>query len=142
MMIIIKVLFLSSFIFFLAGCAENEPEVRPAPVVQKQKILISRETEIKASKTESVTISIPTSVCGMCKENISSAVEKIEGVISTEINVKKKIAEVKFDPALTSAENIRIAISNAGYDADDVKRNNDAYEKLDECCKIENSIHS
>jgi periplasmic mercuric ion binding protein len=142
MIIFIKVLFLSFFVFFLAGCAEDEPEIRQAPVVEKKRTLISRETEIKASKTESVTISIPTAVCGMCKENISSAVENIDGVISTEINVKKKIAEVKFDPALTTAENIRTAISNTGYDADKVKRNIEAFEKLDDCCKIDSNTHS
>jgi periplasmic mercuric ion binding protein len=142
MMLFIKILFLSGFMFFLSGCSDNEPEERLEPVVEKKKTLMSRETEIKPSKTESVLINIPTVICSMCKENISSAVEKIDGVISSDVNVKKKTAGVSFDPALTTVENIRQAISNAGYDADNVKRNINAYNKLDECCKIESNLHS
>jgi mercuric ion binding protein len=35
----------------------------------------------------------------------------------------------------TNPENIKTAIANAGYDADDVKANDDSYKMLPKTCK-------
>ena len=35
----------------------------------------------------------------------------------------------------TNIENVKTAIANAGYDADDVKADEGAYKKLPKCCK-------
>lgn len=74
--------------------------------------------------------------CGMCKKTIEKALEDVEGVEESNVKYKKKYTIVKFDPDLTSPEKIREAISKAGYQADDVKANKEAYDKLHHCCKL------
>jgi periplasmic mercuric ion binding protein len=86
-------------------------------------------------KEQTVTISLPTIVCSTCEKNIRKAIFRVEGVKDVDIDLDKKVAEVKFIPLQTNIETIEIAITEAGYDANNRKRNPEAYEKLDECCK-------
>ena len=76
-------------------------------------------------------------VCGKCAKTIKKAVFAVEGVKDVNVDVDRKIVEVKFVPLQTNIAMLERAITDAGYDADDKKRDPDAYDKLDECCKIE-----
>jgi mercuric ion binding protein len=78
-------------------------------------------------------------ICGSCKATIEKALAFEKGVKKSELDVKTKVVTVTYNPEKTSPEKIRLAISNAGYDADDVKANPKAYKKLDDCCKKENA---
>lgn len=91
----------------------------------------------KANAQESTAeVKIKTSAtCEMCKETIEKYVAFEKGVKKVTVDVNTKIATVVYNPQKTSPEKIRTAISNAGYDADDVPANKKAYNKLDECCK-------
>ena len=95
------------------------------------------------SKTSNMqTIQIKTSsVCDMCKETIEKAVSKETGVKKATLDVKTKICTVQYDNTKTTPEKIRLAISNSGYDADEVKANKTAYNKLSPCCKAGNGAH-
>src|SRR5262245_26426112 len=86
---------------------------------------------------ETTTIKASTMVCGTCAKTIKKAVYTVEGVKEVNVDVDKKLVEVKFVPAQATLATIERAITDAGYDANDKKRNPAAYEKLDECCKIE-----
>lgn len=101
------------FAALLAGCKKNEP------------------------KLEVSTIATPTMVCGTCAETIEKAVYRVEGVKEVNVDLKTKFVEVKYVPLQTNLEFIEGAIAAAGYDANDKKRDPDAYEKLDACCKLE-----
>ena len=81
-------------------------------------------------------IKIKTSAqCGMCKETIEKALAFEKGVKSSNLNVDTKVCTVKYDAAKTTPDKIKIAISKAGYDADDVKADPKSYAKLSSCCK-------
>lgn len=80
-------------------------------------------------------ISTPTVQCDMCKERIESYLKRYDGVTYVNVNVKKKETTVKYLTDRTNLENIKTAIANAGYDADDVPANADAYKQLPKCCK-------
>ena len=80
-------------------------------------------------------ISLPTMQCNTCAETIKSAVEKLQGVQSVSVDLKKKMAHVNFDSTKTSREKIEKAIAAAGYDANKTKRDEKAYAKLPMCCK-------
>jgi copper ion binding protein len=80
-------------------------------------------------------ISLPTMQCNTCVKTIQKAVEKVEGVQSVSIDLKKKTAHVNFDPVKTSRMKIEKAIAAAGYDANDVKRDEKAHAKLPKCCQ-------
>jgi copper chaperone CopZ len=71
----------------------------------------------------------------MCKETIEKQLAFTKGVTAAELDVKSSIVTVSFKPNRTTIEDIRAAINEVGYDADDSKATKDAYENLHECCK-------
>lgn len=88
------------------------------------------------SKSEETTavIQVPTARCESCEETITNAVKAVDGVNSVEMNLDKKELKVTY-ASVIDVDAIRMAIANAGYDADSTKRNSDSYSKLDECCQ-------
>ncbi|MFO7446354.1 MAG: heavy-metal-associated domain-containing protein [Ignavibacteriaceae bacterium] len=128
-----------SFIFSACGDEPEEIKAQSDKGVKKDsinRIFMTRETSIKAAEYLTAEIKIPTAVCNMCEKNIIKAVKKLNGVVEAFADADKKVAKVTFDGAKTTTERIRTAISRAGYDADNIKRDSSAYNNLDECCKI------
>ena len=74
-------------------------------------------------------------VCDMCKETMEKHMAFEKGVKKSSLDVESKILTVTYNPAKITPEQIRIAVSKSGYDADDVPANPKAYKKLDACCK-------
>lgn len=87
-----------------------------------------------ATKTNVVTIQT-SAICESCKNRIEKALKATDGVVSANLNLDNKKIKVKFDPSKITADQIRAAISNTGYDADGVKANADAYKALPPCCQ-------
>jgi copper chaperone CopZ len=88
------------------------------------------------------TITIKTSIacdhcmkCDDCGYNIDTSVRKAKGVKKVEIDAEKNTVKVTYRPDRTTPEEIRVALSKAGFDADGVKADPAAYAKLDGCCK-------
>ena len=88
------------------------------------------------------TITIKTSIacdhcmkCDDCGYNIDTSIRKAKGIKKVDINPEKNTVEVTYRSDKTSPEQIRIALSKAGFDADDIKADPTAYAKLDGCCK-------
>ena len=105
-------------------------------------ILIMFATSALAQDSTTAEIKIKTSaICKTCKKTIEKALANEKGVIKSDLEVKSKIATVTYDPKKTTPEQIRKAIANSGYDADDVPANPKAYKKLENCCKKENAKH-
>ncbi|HMG82047.1 MAG TPA: heavy metal-associated domain-containing protein [Ferruginibacter sp.] len=84
---------------------------------------------------EKVVIKTPTVVCEDCKERIEQYMMHEDGIQSVNVDYKKKITTVTYLTDRTNVEDIKAAIANVGYDADDVKAEPDAYKKLPPCCK-------
>jgi copper chaperone CopZ len=82
-------------------------------------------------------IKVPTLACGMCVRKITKAIQAVEGVIEVTVDRKNKVAKVCFDPEKTTLETIEIAITKAGYVANDRKADEEAYAKLPDCCKTQ-----
>ncbi|MFZ9694949.1 MAG: heavy-metal-associated domain-containing protein [Chitinophagaceae bacterium] len=80
-------------------------------------------------------IKIPQASCISCKERIESQVKRYDGVLEFVVNYRKGEARVKFLTDRTDIEQIKTAISNTGYDADDILANPDAYNRLPKACK-------
>lgn len=80
-------------------------------------------------------ISTPTVACEQCKERIEKYMLREEGVQSTKVDFRKKISTVKFYSDRTNIENVKTAIANAGYDADNVTADPEAYKRLPNACK-------
>ena len=98
--------------------------------------MVMTTVTIKAQTEKMAEIKIKTSaICNMCKETIEKALAFEKGVKRSDLDVASKVVTVTYNPEKTTPEKIRLAISKAGYDADDVLADAKAYKKLDSCCK-------
>lgn len=92
---------------------------------------------LKQDGLESASIAANSMVCGSCSKNVEKALYAVEGVKSVNVDLKLKMVEVKFVPDQTNLLTLERAVTDAGYDANDKKRDLGAYDKLDACCKID-----
>jgi copper chaperone CopZ len=84
-------------------------------------------------------INVPTIVCSSCVATITKTLKKVNGVRAVNVDLKAKTATVTFAAARVNIPQLEKAIADAGYDANSVKRNPGAYDKLDACCKADTS---
>lgn len=84
---------------------------------------------------EKVVIKTPTVQCENCKERIENYLKREPGVSSVKVDYKKKITTVTYLTDRNNIEQLKTAIANAGYDAEDVTADEEAYKKLPKCCK-------
>jgi copper chaperone CopZ len=97
--------------------------------------LFSLTTSAQTKAVQTVKISTPTVQCEMCKTRIESYLKRYDGVSTVNVNYKKKETTVKFLTDRTNEEVIKAAIANAGYDANEISANPEAYKALPKCCK-------
>ncbi|MEP7278688.1 MAG: cation transporter [Bacteroidota bacterium] len=71
--------------------------------------------------------------CGMCKDKIEKAAKKA-GAVTASWNENSKQLSVSYNMSKTSMEKIEQSVAAAGYDTKDVTADNEAYNKLPECC--------
>ena len=84
---------------------------------------------------KTATIKLPTVQCQECKERIENFVSHEDGIQKFVVDFKRKTAKVTYITDRINIETIKTDIANAGYDADDVTANPEAYQKLPTCCK-------
>ena len=82
-----------------------------------------------------ITIKTPTVQCEECQHRIESYLAREEGVDKYVVNYRNKTAKVWYFTDRTNPEEIKTAIANAGYDADDVAANPESYKRLPITCK-------
>jgi periplasmic mercuric ion binding protein len=85
--------------------------------------------------SQKVVIKTPTVQCEMCKTKVEKYLSREPGISDVRVDYKKKTTTVTFLTDRNNIEQIKTAIANAGYDADDVTADEDAYKKLPKCCK-------
>ena len=85
---------------------------------------------------KSETIVIQTSAqCGTCKTIIEKALKNTTGVKKATLDLDTKKVTVKYNPSKITPDQIRKAITAAGYDADQLPAKPAAYNALPACCK-------
>lgn len=89
----------------------------------------------KKKGIQNVTIKTPTVQCESCKKRIEDYLIREEGVQKVTVDFKRKTTKVTYVAERTNIENVKTAIANLGYDADDVTAEPEAYKKLPQCCK-------
>jgi copper chaperone CopZ len=72
--------------------------------------------------------------CGSCKKKIEKAA-KTAGASAASWNEETQELKVSYNSNRSSSEKIQQSIANAGYDTQDFKGDDNAYKKLDACCK-------
>ena len=82
------------------------------------------------------TVAIKTSaICEMCKATLEKDLTFEKGVKSVNLDLETKVLNIAYLSTKTDPETLRKRVTMVGYNADDLKRNPTAYEKLDPCCK-------
>ncbi len=81
------------------------------------------------------TIKTPNALCADCKTRIEGYVKRYDGVLEVTVNYRKGETKVKYLTDRTDIEQIKAAIANCGYDADDVPAAADIYNRLPKSCK-------
>lgn len=88
-----------------------------------------------AQKAETQTITIQTNgTCEHCKKVMMENVPQWKGVENCSYDLKTAKLTITYQPQKTSPETLRTAISQLGYDADNVKADAEARAKLPSCC--------
>ncbi len=82
-----------------------------------------------------VTIKTPNALCEVCKTRIEAYLKRYDGVLEVTVNYRKAETKVKYVTDRTDIEQIKAAIANCGYDADDVPAAEDIYNRLPKTCK-------
>ncbi|MBX2992063.1 MAG: heavy-metal-associated domain-containing protein [Bacteroidetes bacterium] len=103
-------------IFILVGCQKPESDKQSDGVV-------TTSIEVKTVK------------CEMCVDNITKALEAVEGVTKANVDLKKKVASVQYLPSKLALAVLEHTIAEAGYDANETKRNEEVYRTLPKCCQ-------
>jgi hypothetical protein len=87
-------------------------------------------------KLQRAEIKTPHAKCDACKQLIESKAPKyVDGLVKINVVFKRGVTLVQWYPDRTNLEEIKTAIANTGFDADDVTAAPDAYQKLPACCK-------
>lgn len=73
--------------------------------------------------------------CKMCEKRIEKAAFSIKGVKSADWHVDHKDIHLIIDENKCSIEDVKKAIAKVGHDVDDVKANDEVYNKIHSCCK-------
>jgi periplasmic mercuric ion binding protein len=97
--------------------------------------VLSISASAQQKKPVTVKIQTPTVVCDECKKRIEEYLKYEEGITKVVVYPKSKYTMVTYLADRTNIENIKTAIANVGYDADDVKANEEAYKNLPKTCK-------
>lgn len=80
-------------------------------------------------------IKTPNALCENCKTRIETYLKRYDGVLEVTVNFRKGETKVKYLTDRTDIEQIKAAIANCGYDADDVLAEPGAYNRLPKSCK-------
>lgn len=83
-----------------------------------------------AQKPVKAVISVPGAQDEPCKIRIENYLKREYGIVESNVNYRRHTVTVKYLPDRTNIENIKTAIANLGYDADDVKANPESYNRL------------
>lgn len=73
--------------------------------------------------------------CETCRPLLEEKLFLEKGIREVVLDDKAMTITVTYNPKKITPEQIRLAISKLGYDADDVKADPTGYEKLDGCCQ-------
>lgn len=104
-------------------------------------LMIGLSAWSQTSKNTSIVIQT-NGVCQKCHEIMKTHVPYFKGVTDFSYDDASAKVTVTYNPSKTTPDEIRKKISSLGYDADNVKADPKAREKLPACCKNPKGTHS
>jgi hypothetical protein len=94
----------------------------------------------QSAKSEWVILKSNNLKCWECKDVLDKYLTKEKdntegGIVQWKINLLQGEVRIQFLPDRTSADEVRAAVNNAGFDTDNEKALDEAYKKLPPSCK-------
>ena len=91
-------------------------------------------TQIKVS--DKAVIKTPFVQCEKCQERVEFFIGHEAGVTSVRVDIRKHTTTVTWLTDRTTLENIKTAIANLGFDADDIEAEEFAFKHLPKECRM------
>lgn len=114
--------------------AEKAKEEQERKKKEQEALKLKWEEEKQLTNDKEKRVVIKTYVlCEDCEMTIEEAFENLQGII--EYTFEKDDIIMLYNPSVLSLFSLKKAISDAGFPADDMPENNDAYQLIPECCK-------
>lgn len=121
---------------YLAGCNNSSDKTDATNKDSNTETTTAEnKSDDKMAGGEVTMVNVPSIQCNSCKKAITGALKETDGVNDVDVDVKGKTVKVVYDKSKTDVSKIEATIVSAGYDANDKKADEEAYEKLDDCCK-------
>ncbi len=80
----------------------------------------SQETPNAAPKEEALELVITGMTCASCARRVEKALTKTAGVLSANVNLATERATITLDPSAASIQDLKNAVTNAGYGAEEI----------------------
>lgn len=98
-------------------------------------LVVSSVAFSQQKAVQKAVINTPGVQCEACKTRIENRLVHEDGVSSVKADYKRHTVTVVWYTDRTNIENIKTALANMGYDADDVTAEPDAYKRLPKTCQ-------
>jgi mercuric ion binding protein len=103
-------------------------------------LIIGYTAFAQSAKAEWVILKSNNLKCWECKDVLDKYLTKEKenterGIVQWKINLLQGEVRIQFLPDRTSADEVRAAVNNAGFDTDNEKALDEAYKKLPPSCK-------
>ena len=103
-------------------------------------LFFGMNAQAQGKKTETVKIKT-SSVCNMCKKTLETGIAYEKGVKSVNLDVPTQMLTVEYRADKNNLAELRKAVNQLGYDADQTEADARAYSRLNDCCKKDKGIH-
>jgi mercuric ion binding protein len=103
-------------------------------------LIVAHTASAQSAKAEWVILKSNNLKCWECKDVLDKYLTKEKdntegGIVQWKINLLQGEVRIQFLPDRTSADEVRVAVNNAGFDTDKEKALDEAYKKLPPSCK-------
>lgn len=103
-------------------------------------LIVAHTGSAQSAKAEWVILKSNNLKCWECKDVLDKYLTKEKentegGIVQWKINLLQGEVRIQFLPDRTSADEVRAAVNNAGFDTDKEKALDEAYKKLPPSCK-------
>lgn len=98
-------------------------------------VVFSNSTFAQPKPVQKAVIKTPGVIADACKTSIDNFLVHQYGVSSVKADYRRHTVTVVWYTDRTNIENIKYALANMGYDADDVTAEPGAYKRLNPACK-------
>lgn len=101
----------------------------------------SAKSQVMQQKAQWATISVPQLKCWTCKEKLEQYLLREKGpngdagIVKWTIAMNTGTLKIQYVPDRITLDYIRVAINNAGFDADSTKAEPESYKMLPPLCK-------